>query len=56
MNGVSVQGIPEVHSGVINQFKIQYCAPAKTVLHVIKLSCYSLEGISGYQQCTYTCL
>jgi hypothetical protein len=51
MNGVSLQGIPEVHSGVINQFKIQYCAPAKTVLHVIKL-----EGISGCQQCTYTCL
>lgn len=56
MNDVSLQGIPEVHSGVINQFKILYCAPATTVLHVIKLCCDSLEGISGCRQCAYTCL
>jgi hypothetical protein len=56
MNGVSFQGISEVCSGVINQFKILYCTPAMTVLHVIKLCCDSLEGISGCQQCAYTCL
>jgi len=55
MNDVSSQGIPEIHSGVINQFKILYCTPAMAVLHVIKLCCDSLEGISVCQQCAYTC-
>jgi len=55
MNGVSLHGISEVRSGIINQFKILYCAPAMTVLHVIRLSCDSLKGISGFQQCAYTC-